>query len=181
MIKVYENIVSSNICDKILNLYKSGVFKEDDQENKLEALIYSSKSTSDPVWEILLEDLKNLAKSKIKEYLSLFSINNPEMYLFSHAGINCLKNNEAIPYHYDIEVSYYQEKLRVSHFAILVYMNDDFEGGELVFPLQEMTIKPKKGMMVIFPTSYLYPHAVSPVFLGERYVVRMSYVLNKDF
>jgi predicted 2-oxoglutarate/Fe(II)-dependent dioxygenase YbiX len=181
MIKIYENLVSFNTCDKIISLYKSGVFKEDNQENKLESLIYSSKVTSDPDWELLLEDLKNSSISKIKEYLNLFSINTPEMYLFSHAGVNCLKNNKAIPYHYDIEVSYFQKNLKISHFAVLVYLNEDFDGGDLVFPLQNITIRPKKGMTVIFPTSFLYPHAVSPVFLGERYMVRMSYVLNKDF
>jgi len=180
-IKIYENGVSSKTCDKIIDMYKSGVFSEDYQENKLDAIIYSSKVTEDPNWEIILENLKDEISDKIKDYLLPFSLNILEMYTFSHAGVTCLSKNKAVPYHYDLEVTYNKKKLKVSHFAVLVYLNENFEGGDLVFPLQEIAIKPKRGTVVIFPTSYMYPHAVSPVFEGERYLVRMSYFLNKDF
>lgn len=181
VIKIYESIISDEICDEIIDLYKSGLFKEDNQENKLDAVIYSSKTIQDIRWDKILEILKKETNNKIKDYLNFFPLNNIEMYKFSHAGISCLSNNKAIPYHYDIEVTYFEKKLKVCHFAVLVYLNDDFEGGELVFPLQNSTIKPKKGTVVIFPTSYLYPHAVLPVFEGERYMVRMSYFFDKDF
>jgi predicted 2-oxoglutarate/Fe(II)-dependent dioxygenase YbiX len=180
-IKIYKKEIDLDICKKLINLYESGVFKDDLKENKLEAIIYSSKTTSNIEWDNILKELKDLVAKKIKDYLIPNKLINPQSYVFSHAGISCLEKNKAVPYHYDLEITFIKEKIKVSHFAVLIYLNDDFEGGELVFPLQNITIKPEKGMMVIFPTSYMYPHAVSPVFSGKRYSVRMSYVLDKDF
>jgi prolyl 4-hydroxylase len=53
----------------------------------------------------------------------------------------------------------------------LIYLNDDFEGGELIFPRQNLTIKPEAGMVVMFPASFAYPHRVTTVFKGTRYSV----------
>lgn len=53
--------------------------------------------------------------------------------------------------------------------SIVCYLNDDFEGGELEFNLLGLTIKPKKGMIVSFPSYYEFTHQVHPVTKGERY------------
>lgn len=52
--------------------------------------------------------------------------------------------------------------------SILGSLNDDYEGGELVFWEQE-TIKLKAGQIMIFPSNFMYPHKVLPVTKGTRY------------
>jgi predicted 2-oxoglutarate/Fe(II)-dependent dioxygenase YbiX len=47
-------------------------------------------------------------------------------------------------------------------------LNDDYEGGELVFWESE-TIKLKAGSIMIFPSNFMYPHKVMPVTKGTRY------------
>ena len=68
----------------------------------------------------------------------------------------------------------------IRNFAVLVYLNDNFEHGELVFPLQEKSIVPKAGTVAIFPTSFMYPHVTNPTMGDDRYVVRMSYFFVKS-
>ena len=36
--------------------------------------------------------------------------------------------------------------------SVLMFLNDDYEGGELYFPNNNLTIKPKKNQLIIFPT-----------------------------
>lgn len=53
--------------------------------------------------------------------------------------------------------------------SILVYLNSDFEGGELVFPEFDLTIKPEAGDMLMFPCGHQYSHYVTPVTSGTRW------------
>jgi len=51
----------------------------------------------------------------------------------------------------------------------LFYLNDDYEGGELYFPLQGVQFKPKKGAAYFFPGDMNYIHGVTEIKNGIRY------------
>jgi predicted 2-oxoglutarate/Fe(II)-dependent dioxygenase YbiX len=52
----------------------------------------------------------------------------------------------------------------------VIYLNDDVRGGELHFRDQEITIKPKAGSIVIFPSVEPYYHESLPVESGVKYM-----------
>lgn len=61
-----------------------------------------------------------------------------------------------------------------SHFkySAVMYLNDNFDGGELVFPNINYTYKPKAGDIVFFPSDDdNYEHMVNVLKNGKRYVV----------
>lgn len=51
------------------------------------------------------------------------------------------------------------------------YPNDDYEGGELYFRLQNLSVKPKAGDLYLFPSNYMYPHSAQPVKSGTKYSI----------
>ena len=53
--------------------------------------------------------------------------------------------------------------------SFLFYLNDQYGGGELEFTDLGLTIKPKKGMMIAFPSYKDFAHKVHPVTWGHRY------------
>ena len=53
--------------------------------------------------------------------------------------------------------------------AGLFYLNDDYEGGELYFPLQGIQFKPKRGAAYFFPGDMNYIHGVTEITSGIRY------------
>ena len=55
--------------------------------------------------------------------------------------------------------------------SILLYLNNDYEGGELEFKRFSYTLKPRAGMLVWFPSDVRYEHMAKPVISGERYVL----------
>lgn len=67
--------------------------------------------------------------------------------------------------HIDDHPSYHR---RVS---TVYYLNDNYLGGEIKFPRFNITFKPKANQMIVFPSTYVYNHSVSPVIEGERYAV----------
>lgn len=53
--------------------------------------------------------------------------------------------------------------------SLIIYLNDDYEGGELFFKNFDLTIKPKSGSVLCFPSSFIYLHEVKKITSGSRY------------
>ena len=51
--------------------------------------------------------------------------------------------------------------------SIIGVLNDDYDGGELMFYDKKYELK--KGKIIIFPSTFLYPHKVTKITKGERY------------
>ena len=58
-----------------------------------------------------------------------------------------------------------------SRYACFLYLNDDFEGGELVFPEHDLTILPKTGMLAAFHGGHENLHEVKVVKKSNRYTI----------
>lgn len=52
----------------------------------------------------------------------------------------------------------------------ILYLNDDYEGGEINFVHDDLCIKPKAGSMVVFPSSK--QHEVLEITNGNRYMTQ---------
>jgi Rps23 Pro-64 3,4-dihydroxylase Tpa1-like proline 4-hydroxylase len=55
--------------------------------------------------------------------------------------------------------------------STVYYLNDNYTGGEILFPRFEISYKPKANEMLFFPSTYVYNHSVLPVVSGTRYAV----------
>lgn len=97
-----------------------------------------------------------------KDYMSSYGI-------FSewHDSYGILKYGEGQQFtnHIDDHPSFHR---RVS---TVYYLNDNYIGGEINFPRFNISLKPKANQMLMFPSTYVYNHSVSPVIQGERYAV----------
>jgi len=52
--------------------------------------------------------------------------------------------------------------------SCVLYLNDDYEGGELNFPDHEIMIKPEAGSLVIFPSKYMHESKILKT--GTKYM-----------
>jgi Rps23 Pro-64 3,4-dihydroxylase Tpa1-like proline 4-hydroxylase len=55
--------------------------------------------------------------------------------------------------------------------SVVLYLNDDYTGGEIEFEDQGLLIKPTAGSIMVFPSRKPYFHASKPVLSGEKYIV----------
>jgi hypothetical protein len=53
--------------------------------------------------------------------------------------------------------------------ASLMYINDEYSGGEIYFPNQGVQVKPKSGSLIFFPGDKEYLHGVHQVTDGIRF------------
>jgi hypothetical protein len=64
--------------------------------------------------------------------------------------------------------------------SAVIYINDDYEGGELKFPrLDNLVYKPKVGDIVLCPSNYIYEHASLPIKSGTKYCVVVMTDINE--
>ncbi len=55
--------------------------------------------------------------------------------------------------------------------SMVFYLNDDFEGGDFIFPDLKIKVRPEPGMLICFPSNRYYKHGVEPVTKGKRYSI----------
>lgn len=53
--------------------------------------------------------------------------------------------------------------------STVMYLNNDYDGGEICFPNSNIRMKPEPGSIIYFPSNYLYIHEVAPIINGTRY------------
>jgi prolyl 4-hydroxylase len=70
---------------------------------------------------------------------------------------------------YHVDVTSHASARRFLSF--LWYCNDVTEGGETVFPHQNIRITPKKGRVMVFPPLWIYPHSGERPISNDKYVV----------
>lgn len=51
----------------------------------------------------------------------------------------------------------------------VMYLNDDYDGGEIEFMQSGVKLRPEAGSIVFFPSNFLYIHEVYPITSGSRY------------
>ena len=55
--------------------------------------------------------------------------------------------------------------------SIVIYLNDDYEGGEIYFRNLNLTIKPRANSLVMFPSTEEFIHEAKPVLSGTKYAI----------
>jgi len=67
-----------------------------------------------------------------------------------------------------------------NHLPIIIYLNDNYEGGEIKFETHDLSIKPKTGDLVVFPGNMHYAHEVTKVLSGDRYTLPIWFTIVEN-
>lgn len=110
-----------------------------------------------------------LFKSKIKEYVKHYKY---EFLIKDIQDIEILKYVKKGRYVFHIDDS---PLILPRSLSMIFLINDEYSGGELCFsdPMsgEEFVIPKKKNTLLMWPSMFLYPHAVKPVESGIRYSI----------
>ena len=65
-------------------------------------------------------------------------------------------------------------------FSAGLYLNNDFEGGELEFPINNVKLQIVNGLLVVFPSNENYLHQVNKIISGVRFSILMWFTSDKN-
>jgi hypothetical protein len=105
----------------------------------------------------LVQGISEQLENSVWHYRNSFNIDVTE-----NEGYRILKYGSGAEYRGHVD--HHQDNGRV--FSLVGFMNDVEDGGELTFPLLDVTVKPKAGSVVFFPSNFPYFHYANPV--GEN-------------
>tara|TARA_Y100000004_G_scaffold125072_1_gene140676 strand:+ start:225 stop:893 length:669 start_codon:yes stop_codon:yes gene_type:complete len=63
--------------------------------------------------------------------------------------------------------------------SILIYLNDDFEGGNTMFLNERLRVEPKKGRILMFPCGPHFIHKSSEILSGKKDVIWNCFSQNR--
>jgi len=174
-IQVFENIVSDDLCDRILSEYVNsndwqptiigaGVLDTKIRNTDTIGLSFQAVIQQNPeIRKALDEELFKAAATAIQKYNEVF----PEARIDQDSGYELLRYNEGQFYIQHTDSFLKQPRAVSCSFAI----NDDYEGGEFAFWDREKKVFLKKGSVLMFPSNFMYPHEIMPVTKGTRYSI----------
>jgi predicted 2-oxoglutarate/Fe(II)-dependent dioxygenase YbiX len=84
-----------------------------------------------------------------------------------HEGYSMLRYGSGQEYKAHADGSYGNTRC----ISAICYLNDEYEGGEIEFVNFGIKIKPKPGMLVLFPSNYAYSHVAHPITGGTKYAI----------
>jgi len=65
--------------------------------------------------------------------------------------------------------------------SAIYYLNDEFDGGEIVFERSQLMIKPQRGLLLAFPSDADHAHEVLPVRSGIRFAMPIWFTKQRCF
>jgi hypothetical protein len=175
-IKVFDDVLSNNLCDQILKEYKdstdwrpASVGKEavvDKNTRNVDVIGLSFREiiAKNPEIRKYLDDaIFDSAGNAIRQYNECF----PEAKIEEDSGYELLRYGAGQFYKQHTD----SFKLRPRAVSCSFCLNDDYEGGEWSFWDGKKIIKGKKGSVIMFPSNFMYPHGILPVTKGIRYSI----------
>lgn len=146
MILLQENFIQESECDELINLF---IY------NKSSSEFYNINSTNTlKVCKIENELIQSIRDRVIKNCKAL---TNSKIYLDNYEIVEWPEGSYHPP-HYDLPTDI---------FSSIIYLNDDFTGGETYFS-ESKIVKPLKGSCLTFSNSK-YRHSVNKINSGTRY------------
>lgn len=183
-IQVYDKVLPDNFCDHLINIHNNNSMyinigftgTKIDHKTRVPWKVSKDLLLSDNRLNFQQENqmLHNITGSYINKYLDKLH----HMYgsVDSTGGIVSLfqiqyneKNKGRYWFHNDDSVDNINGKLITRHLTYLYYLNDVQDGGETIF--MNCKIKPKKGRLLIFPSTWTYIHGGNIPISNDKYIL----------
>jgi len=185
LIIIKENIIPQEHIEEIMllandkNTSQATIIesKEDENDPTEEVPSRTDLEVRDTLWYNITEKMyRNFEQCVaqcfktyiIPKYNCEFKEYDPVQFLGYPVGGHYKVHNDSE--HFDFKSRKWVQSMK-RDVSFLFYLNSEFGGGELEFTDLGLTIKPKKGMMIAFPSYKEFAHKVHPVTWGHRYTL----------
>lgn len=182
LIIIKENVIPQENIEKIMlltnntkDISHATIINTDDNDKENNS--QTNLEVRNTLWYNITDEMaKNLEEAiagcfrnfVVPRYNCEFKSYEPVQFLGYPPGGHYKGHNDGEHFNYKTRQ---WERLMERDVSFLFYLNDQYGGGELEFYDLGLTIKPKKGMMIAFPSYKDFAHKVHPVTWGHRYTL----------
>jgi prolyl 4-hydroxylase len=182
-ISLYDNVLSDNYCDSLIQrslspTYPGKYISMNDHRTDCQYDTYGQASHRNIYRRILndftYQDYDVIATACSEALGRPYHLIESADILYYHEG------HYMTPHHdwpYDPRKLDYYQKGGTRDAVALIYLNDNFQGGETYFPHLDISIKPKKGSMSVWnhtqevDLDWLLLHESKEIVKGEKFAI----------
>jgi hypothetical protein len=185
-IYTYKNTIDPFLCKKIIKLFENDNFKckgkllsgvDIEIKNTIELYLsndHIKNSFFDLEWlkitKFISKQLDIYVNKYVKHHIDIFNTYSNSLkflqYDFFHIQ-KYIKNEGKYVYHNDSNNE--QDRYRVITF--IFYLNTIENGGETEFNYGKNVIKPEAGKLLLFPSTWTYPHCGKTPLSEDKYII----------
>jgi hypothetical protein len=114
---------------------------------------------------------EELLKSLLHQCALLYKALNKHLTMTKDTGYQLLRYKPGQHFHEHVDNVAGHTTWGQRQLSVVLYLNDDYTGGEIAFPRHKKTIKAKAGDLILFPSHFTHPHASLDVKSGVKHAV----------
>ena len=168
----YEGIVHKDGCESLIEVTKnSGQLKPSKYANHAGKIKRSDKRVvMDDMWvkdkttSSIINDFFSKVIRKYSDKFERFSCQRHSGFRVNRYSVGGFMSEHTDNIHHSHGQTYGYPQL-----TALLMLNDDYEGGN--FLIAENEYETAKGSAIVFPSNFMFPHAVKKVEKGTRYSI----------
>lgn len=177
----YENFVDDEICDQFIELIekeKNSIISNNKSSSKNKVrnnIAFNITELSNEYNFVKIVDME--ASALISKSITNYYDDNILVNKYSDMFSSKSKDyNMKLIYRFYDENDYYNWHIDSSKdgnfvLSIIIYLNDDFDGGETLFLNDKVKVKPKKGSVLVFPCDMRTIHKGTKVTSGTKKII----------
>ena len=176
---IVEEYISKDTCDFLVDMFSKDM-RNAPMENMFTGITGYDGEILSYTEDAMLNVAMDLNKSIIISINSLLSNHYNMNYKLKTYFFNCLTKGASMGLHIDNDplvsddVEENQDKYK-NNLSALLYLNEEYTGGELHFFSKDVDITPKPGSLIFFEGDANKPHKVKKVLSGNRYNIVSFY------
>ncbi len=161
-----KNVLSSDICDKIVN----------DKTTKFQRAVLKDNEEAPQIRKCYVTTISPKFEDFVFKGVDLILEKYGETHPNFKAGLSCEDTGYEHLLYKGEEKGEYKEHIDASELIPRVLscsflLNDNYEGGEFSFFNKTYSVQGRKGDAVVFPSNFCFPHAILPVTKGDRHAI----------
>jgi hypothetical protein len=172
-IHIFESVLSDDLCDQIVSTFNDdsllgpSVIRDNTINDHRTCTSCQISVPNENIPEDKRLYLDGELLKSINEVTRMYIEIHPWVHVETDTGYTFLKYAEG--QHYTQHTDSFKDEQRSISCSFL--LNDDFKGGEFCLFDRDLKLKPKKGSVIMFPSSFMYPHEILPVTENARYSI----------
>lgn len=182
----YVNFLTSEECDALVNYYESvqetwqetcffntRVMDPSEGGRRLIAGSIDTNKVTDIHHKIAYGNYFDFLKQQLK--IAAEEVCNREVKNLTLSAHKWLPGAFAADHYDNAELDGTLNAWQNNKLVTIIYLNDDYSGGNLTFSEHGISLAPKKGSMIVFDVGVNNLHGVSEVTSGKRYTMLASW------
>jgi len=166
---IFSNFVPDEWCNNLTDIFLNNQNKSFKRKtSSSQGNIQDTQLYIDDLYPELVKQFCNNFHKPLKKYIDKYNLDQYSNFYIQGFKYQQTKIHEGFhPWHCENLAPSLTNRTLV----YTLYLNDVEEGGETEFLYQSLRIKPKKGLLCIFPASFTHLHRGNPPYSNTKHIL----------